>query len=171
MACQRVHHCLTHARDAHRPRLRRETRCQGCRWDQGDLIIGKYLYPATYGLVPFVLSRFRHWKSRNVYSRCPVAQRRLIYTSTFNIRALLLKLMILALMAVVRLAQADRVEGLFSLLALQVRQHAPVIRHYWVRSGQPEQAARATGALASRDAVCHRCCFGLTAPPQPRTMR
>jgi hypothetical protein len=50
-----------------------------------------------------------------------MAQRR-IYTSTFNIRALELKLAILALMVIVRFADAAQVLSLFGLLGLQLVQ-------------------------------------------------
>lgn len=55
-----------------------------CRWDRGDLILSKYLFPWSFGLPANVLSRFS-------YSRCipfyrSFASQSTVHTGTFNAR-------------------------------------------------------------------------------------
>lgn len=64
------------------------------RWDLGDIVISKYLYPLTFGLLPNFLGCWRFARSipKYVFAGDAVVK----YSSTFGIRAAFIKMWIIA---------------------------------------------------------------------------
>jgi hypothetical protein len=60
------------------------------RWDL-DMIISKYVYPFSFGLLPNILSGFSNSQTFGVYSNGSLSKQRIVYNSTFNIRAAYVK--------------------------------------------------------------------------------
>lgn len=64
------------------------------RWDRGDMILSKYLFPFTYGLPANVFSLFSYWKCVPFYRS--FSSRSTVYTGTFNSRVVSVRPLIVA---------------------------------------------------------------------------
>ncbi len=85
------------------------------RWDLGDLIVSKYLYPFSFGLLPNVLSKFSFHSVTPFYEDFFRNNSAAVYSSTYNLRCVLVKPLVLLTMLAYILAELDSM-GLLLLL-------------------------------------------------------
>ncbi len=85
------------------------------RWDLGDLIVSKYLYPFSFGLLPNLLSKFTFHSVTPFYEEFFRNNSAAVYSSTYNLRCVLIKPLVLLTMLAYILADLY-VLGLLLLL-------------------------------------------------------
>ncbi len=68
------------------------------RWDLGDLIVSKYLYPFSFGLLPNLLSKFTFHSVTPFYEEFFRNNSAAVYSSTHNLRCVLIKPLVLLTM-------------------------------------------------------------------------
>ncbi|KAG5177937.1 hypothetical protein JKP88DRAFT_281595 [Tribonema minus] len=86
------------------------------RWDLGDIIISKYLYPFTYGLLPNLFTWFSYGQACAFYAAYFDKMASAVYSSTFNIRCIYLKPAVLAVMAALLFLHQQPI-GMYGLAA------------------------------------------------------
>jgi hypothetical protein len=86
------------------------------RWDLGDMIISKYVYPFSFGLLPNILSGFSNSQTFGVYSNGSLSKQRIVYNSTFNIRAAYVKFFTLLSMIATYFCDFEDSYGTFAIL-------------------------------------------------------
>jgi hypothetical protein len=86
------------------------------RWDLGDMIISKYVYPFSFGLLPNILSGFSNSQTFGVYSNGSLSKQRIVYNSTFNIRAAYVKFFTLLSMIATYFCDFEDNYGTFAIL-------------------------------------------------------
>ncbi len=84
------------------------------RWDLGDLIVSKYLYPFSFGLIPNVLSKFTFHSVTPFYEDFFRNNSAAVYSSTYNLRCVLIKPIVLLTMLAYILAKLSTF-GIFLL--------------------------------------------------------
>ncbi len=75
------------------------------RWDLGDLIVSKYLYPFSFGLLPNLLSKFTFHSVTPFYEDFFRNNSAAVYSSTYNLRCVLVKPLVLLTMLAYILAK------------------------------------------------------------------
>ncbi len=71
---------------------------RAARWDLGDLIVSKYLYPFSFGLLPNLLSKFTFHSVTPFYEDFFRNNSAAVYSSTYNLRCVLVKPLVLLTM-------------------------------------------------------------------------